>query len=269
MLQDLRYALRSFGKTPGFTALAVFVLAVGIGANTAMFTIVNALLFKPLSGRADDMVGVFSRDKTPPGRYRAFSYPNYVDIRDQTSDIFDGVVAQMLTLLGITEGDATRRSFGALISANYFDALDVKLAVGRAFTPEEEQPRSHARVVIVGYERWRKGGFSPALLGSDIRINGNNFTIVGVAPPGFTGTMAIVSPDVWLPLGVFDDVVNDIFKSVGKGLGDRTSHDLILQARPKDGVTLAVVSDRLRVVAQRMEQAYRTSIATRSWSRRR
>ncbi len=256
MLQDLRYALRTFAKTPAFTALAVLVLAIGIGANTAMFTLVNALMFKPLSGRADELVGVFSRDRTRPDEYHAFSYPNYADLRDQTRDVFDGVVAQMMSMVGVSEGDTTRRAFAGLISSNYFDALAVPLAAGRPFTPEEERPGSRVPVVIVGYDRWRNSGFSPTLLGSQLRLNGSDFTIVGVAPRGFTGTMAIISPELWLPLGMFDDVVNDIFRSRATGLADRANHQLILSARPKPGLTVAGTTERLRVVTQRMEQAY-------------
>jgi hypothetical protein len=102
MIQDLRFAVRTFVKTPGFTVLAIVVLAIGIGANSAMFTVVNALVFKPLSGSAGVLIGVFSHDRTQPDKYRDFSYPNYADIREQTRDLFDGLMAHTFAMIGIT-----------------------------------------------------------------------------------------------------------------------------------------------------------------------
>ena len=232
------------------------MLAIGIGVNTAMFSIVNAVLFKPLSGLAGDLVGVFSRERSRPDRYRAFSYPNYVDLRDQTGELFDGLMAHMFSMVGETVGDATRRTFISVASSNYFDTLDVRLAAGRPFTVEEERPGAKIAVAIVGYERWRQANFSPGYIGSQIRINAIDFTVVGVAPEGFTGTMALVAPEMWLPLGMFDDVVSDVFTSRGTGLADRDNHPLILAARLKPGVTEAAAGERLDLVARRLEAAY-------------
>jgi predicted permease len=256
MLQDLRFALRSFAKTPGFTGLAIVVLAIGIGANTAMFSIVNALMFKPLSGKAGEMVGLFSRDRTPPGRYRAFSYPNYTDVREQTGDVFDGLMAHMFSMVGESVGDTTRRTFVALVSANYFETLGVRLAAGRAFTHDEERPGARLPAIIVGYDRWRDAGFDASFSGSVVRINALDFTVVGVAPQGFTGTMALVSPEMWLPLGMFDVIVNDIFKNRGTGLDDRDHHALVVAGRLKPGLTEAIATDRLDLIARRLEDAY-------------
>ncbi len=253
MLGDLRYALRSFARTPGFTAVAVLVLAIGIGANSSMFTVVNALLFKPLPGQAGELVGLFSRDRTRPDTYRAFSYPNYADIREQTGDLFDGLLAHTFAMVGITEGDATRRAFVSVVSANYFDTTGVRLAAGRPFTREEERPGARTPVAIVGYDRWRDAGFDPAFLGSTVRVNAIDFTVVGVAPPGFTGTMALVAPQMWLPLGVFDEVVNDMFKNRGTGLGDRANHGLNVAGRLRAGVDHAVATERLDALARQLE----------------
>jgi macrolide transport system ATP-binding/permease protein len=152
---DVRYALRSFGAAPGFTTVAVVVLALGVGANTAIFTLVNALIFRPLSGHADDLVGVYNYDRTIPDSYRAFSYPNYVDIRDQ-SGVFDGLMAHMMAMTGVPAGETTRRTFVSVVSANYFDTRGVSLAAGRPFTAAEERPGAHVPVVIVNYGRWKQ-----------------------------------------------------------------------------------------------------------------
>ena len=256
MIQDLRFALRSFAKAPGFTLVAVLVLAIGIGANSAMFTIVNALMFKPLSGQAGDLVGLFSHDRTRPDTYRAFSYPNYADIREQTADVFDGLMAHTFAMAGVPAGDTTRRSFVAVVSSNYFDTLGAPLAAGRTFTAEEERPGARLPVVVVGYDRWREAGLTSAFIGSQIRINAFDFTVIGVAAKGFTGTMAMATPDMWLPLGMFDDVVNDMFKNRGTGLSDRANNGLILAGRLKSGAGEAAVNARLDALSRQLEEAF-------------
>jgi predicted permease len=256
MLQDLRHALRAFARTPAFTGVAILVLAIGIGANSAMFTVVNTLLFKPLSGQAGDMVGVFSRDRTKPDTHRAFSYPNYVDIRTDTTDVFEALMAHTFAMVGVTEQDVTKRTFVSVTSSNYFDTIGAPLAAGRAFTADEERPGARIPVAIVGYERWREAGLDPAFIGSTLRINAIDFTVVGVAPRGFTGTMALVAPQMWLPLGMFDDVVNDMFKNRGTGLADRDNHGLILAGRLRPGITEEAATERLDLLARRLEEAY-------------
>jgi predicted permease len=256
MLQDVRFALRTFAKTPGFTCVAILVLAMGIGANTAMFSIVNAVMFKPLSGNAGELVGLYSRERERPGSYRPFSYPNYVDLRAQTGDLFDGLMAHMFAMVGESVGDTTRRTFVSVASSNYFETLGVHLAAGRPFTDAEERPGARIPVVVVGYDRWRDAGFNPAFLGSRIRVNATDFTVVGVAPPGFTGTMALVAPELWMPLGMFDDVVNDIFKNRGTGLNDRGHHALVVAGKLKTGVSQAAATERLEIIARRLEEAY-------------
>jgi hypothetical protein len=123
--------------------------------------------------------------------------------------------------------------FAELVSSNYFATLAVPLAAGREFNAAEERPGANIPVVIVNYERWRQAGFSPDYVGRTVKINARDFTVVGVAPRGFTGTMALIAPEFWLPLGTFDTVVNDIFKNVGTGLGDRRNHALVLAGRLK------------------------------------
>jgi len=250
-LQDLRFAARSFAKAPGFTAVAILVLALGIGANSATFTIVNALLFRPVPAQGEGIVGLFRYDRSKPDSYRAFAYPNYVDIRD-SSDVFDGLAAHTFSMAGVPAGDTTRRIFVELVSSNYFDTLQIPLATGRPFLPEEERPRANVPVVIVSYEAWRAAGLAPGFVGSTMKINSVDFTIVGVAPRGFGGTMALASPELWLPLGVFDTIVNDIFKKTGDGLADRTAGNVIVLGRLKPGVTIDLATARLDTLSQQM-----------------
>jgi predicted permease len=255
LLQDVRYALRSFVKTPGFTAVAVIVLALGVGANTAIFTIVNALVFRPLAGQADELVGVYNFDRTVPDSYRAFSYPNYVDIREQ-SGVFQGLMAHMFAMVGTPAGDTTRRTFASVVSSNYFSALGVNLAAGRPFTLAEERPAARIPVVIVNYARWKEAGLDPNFLGRTSRINAQDFTVVGVAPEGFTGTMAMITPEMWLPLGMFDVVVNDRLKNTGTGLADRGNHALIIAGRTIPNVGDQVIQGRLDAMARQLAEAH-------------
>jgi predicted permease len=253
--QDLRYALRMWRRAPGFNIVVILVLALGIGANSAMFTAVNALLLRPLPGRASRLVGLYSHDPGKPGSYRSFSYPNYADIRDQ-ADVFDGLLAHTFALVGVEQGGITRRTFVEVVSSNFFSTIGVQLVAGRTFTAEEERPGSNTPVVIVGYPRWRETGFNPAFLGSTIRINSRDFTVIGVAPPGFTGTTALISPDMWLPLGTFDVVVNDIFKNNGEALAGRANGSLNVAGVLKSGLSPAAANARLEVLSKQLEAAY-------------
>ena len=204
MIQDLKFAVRQLFKAPGFTIAAVIVLALGIGANTAVFSLVHTLFFAPPSySKPIELVQVFSQDKKNPKTYRGFSYPTYRDIREQNS-VFTDAMAYNLALVGIGQKGDTRRAFAAIVSSNYFSVLGVPLAQGRAFLPEEETPGRNAQVAIVSNSYWLKHN-RPAL-GSTLLINGRPFEIVGVLPRGFTGTLQIFSAEVWLPLSVYDAV---------------------------------------------------------------
>ena len=248
IVQDLRFGLRTLLKTPGFSLVAVLVLALGIGANSAMFTLVNAMMFKPLAGQADQLFGLYSHDRTKPDSYRAFSYSNYADIRDR-NEVFEGLAAYTFAMVGVTKEDATRQTFVAVVSSDYFDTLAVPLAAGRSFSREEERPGARIPVIIVGADR-------AALFGQTIRINAIDFTVIGVTPRGFTGTMALVAPEMWAPLGMFDVVVNDMFKNKGTGLADRTNTALMLAGRLKPGVAPEAAAARLDTLSQQLEAAY-------------
>src|SRR3954470_4832760 len=180
MIQDFRFAFRQLRKSPGFTAAAVTVLALGIGVNTAIFTLVNAMLFQPPAyERPSEVVQVFSQDKKDPKSFRAFSYPTYTDIRDR-NDVFSGVMAHDTAVVGVGEKQSTRRVMADIVSANYFAVLGVPPAFGRAFLPEEEHPGGGDRVAIVSYTFWQKHGGDLSLLGKPVTINGRPYTVVGI-----------------------------------------------------------------------------------------
>jgi putative ABC transport system permease protein len=255
LYQDLRYGVRTLGKKPGFAVAAVAVLALGVGANTAIFSLVNAFLLKPLVMKdAAQLVGCYSRDTRKPDSYRAFSYPNYVDLREGNT-VFTNLLAHNMGLLGLKEGDITRRVFADIVSSNYFATLGVQLFRGRQFTAAEERPASAIPVVIVSHSFWKKKGSDPELLGQTLRINGRIFTVVGIAPEGFSGTTALVSPELYIPLGMYEAVMND-FEGHGRPLGSRDNHALILVGRLKSGFSDTAADSRLAVTASRLEKAY-------------
>src|SRR5689334_17736870 len=199
MIHDFRFAFRQLIKAPGFTFAAVLVLALGIGANTAVFSLVNTLFFAPPAyAKPHEILQIFSQDRKDPKKFRGFSYPTYRDIREQNT-VFSDVTAFNLALVGLGQKGDTRRAFAAIVSSNYFNVLGVPLARGRVFLPEEETPGRDAAVAIVSYAYWQKHDLDPAVLGSQLLINGRSFTIVGVAPKTFTDTMQVFSPDVWVP----------------------------------------------------------------------
>src|SRR5205814_9225956 len=172
MVQDLRFAVRQLFKAPGFTVAAVTVLALGLGANAAVFSVVNTLFFAPPAyAKPHEMVQLFSQDKKNPKTYRGFSYPTYRDIREQ-NNVFTDTMAYNLAMIGVGQKGDTRRTFAAIVSSNYFSVLGVSLARGRTFLPEEETPGRPAMVAIVSYAYWQKHNLDPAVVGSQIFVNG-------------------------------------------------------------------------------------------------
>jgi len=256
MIQDLKFAVRQLFKAPGFTIAATIVLALGIGANTAVFSLVNTLLFAPPSyANPHEVVQLFSQDKKNPKTFRGFSYPTYLDIRAQNT-VFSDVTAFNLALVGLGQKGDTRRAFAAIVSSNYFTVLGVPPVRGRVFLPEEETPGRNAAVAIVSYAYWQKHDLDPAVLGSQLLINGRSFTIVGVAPQKFTGTMQVFSPDVWVPLSVYDQVANDFASENKTTIDDRKGTQLLILGRLKPGTTAAAAKPALEGLAANLEKAF-------------
>jgi predicted permease len=255
MLRDLRYSLRLLRRTPGFAAAAVLILALGIGANAAVFSIVNALLLQPRPGQIDQLVGVFSRDRVKHDRYRDFSYPAYVDLRDR-GDVFESVMAHAFSTVGVGDGESTKGTFAAVVSSNYFKTLGVSLAAGRAFSADEERPGAGAAVAIASFTVWRNTGFSPTFVGSTVRMNGTPFTVVGVTPRGFAGTMSLVSPQWWFPLGSYDSVVGEMFRQRSTGLMDRGNYAVNIVGLLKRGTNRPAAEQALDRFATRLDAEY-------------
>lgn len=201
--QDLRYALRQLRKNPGFTALAVGTLAMGIAANGTIFSWINATLLDPIPGigRADNMVtiqrGERSEHPSPP-----FSYPDFVDLRANAHSL-TGLLGYHDDYMTITGSSKPERIYGALTTANYFEVLGVRPILGRTLLPNAADEREGAPEAVLGYDLWQhRFGGDPSIVGKRIEINLHNYTVAGVAPAGFVGCKTGLRTEIWLPLGM-------------------------------------------------------------------
>lgn len=244
LVQDTRFALRTLRSTPGFTVAAVATLAFGLGVNSGMFSVVNGLLLRPLYEQPDEVVGVYNHSTAPAREYRGLSYPNYLDLRDATTDVFANLAASSTIVVGLDLGEGARRTLASAVTANYFEMFGVPLTLGRAFSAEEERLGAGIRVAVVSYPLWERLGADASLLGRPVRLNGDPFTVVGVAANGFGGP-SIPGLEVWIPLG-----------AAGRGLEARDAHELTVLGRLRPGSSVATVAPALATVATRLERAF-------------
>ena len=208
MLQDLRYALRQFRKAPVFTAVAVITLALGIGANTAIFTLLDHALLRTLpvshpeelvrlhfSGLHEGSINFYGGDE-----YDYFSYPTYRELRDKNT-VLAGVLANFESQVGIEWNNQPELASAEIVSGNYFDVLGVRPALGRLILPSDDLPPSGANVVALSFEYWKtRFNSDPTIVGKALVVNGQPFTIVGVTPPGFRSAISGYAPRVFFPL---------------------------------------------------------------------
>jgi predicted permease len=237
-MKDLRHALRTMGRSPGFAALAIATLALGIGANVAIFTAVDAVLFRSLAVREPaSLVRVYATDVEGTDLSNS-SYPAYTDYRDQTTS-FAGVAAfDDAEPLHLSTGGRSERLTGAVVSGNFFDVLGVRAERGRLFSAADDRTPGGHPVAVVSDRLWKgRFGGSDSAVGAAVQINGHPFTIVGVAPRGFTGVNLDSLPDLWVPLAMVDQALPDLAAS--KVLTTRNLSFLDVVARLKPGVPLS------------------------------
>ncbi|MBZ5495643.1 MAG: ABC transporter permease [Acidobacteriia bacterium] len=256
--RDLRFAVRTLAKSPGFTAVAVITLGLGIGANTAVFDIVREVVFSPRPyPHEKQVVQFYSQDKKHPEKFRLFSHTTYADIRNASAvrAVFSDVLSHNTLMVGLGEGVGSRRAFAAAISSNYFRTLEVPLAQGRSFLPEEEIPGSAVPVVIVSYLYWKHTGFDPQIIGKTIRVNERPFTVVGIAPEHFTGTMMLFGPELYFPLGDYDLLTNGPPAQAKNNLARRELYGLFVVGRLRSGVSMASGQAAIHTIAANLEKA--------------
>ncbi len=252
--QDLRYGARMLRKSPGFTAIAVLTLALGIGANTAIFSLTNELLLRKLPVRHPEQLMVFGRAGSccmisgVTRQYDIFSYPQYRYFRDNNANLFTGVTAfsaeEKLVRIRKTTGtgDTVETARCKLVSGNYFSTLDVLAASGRVLTPADDRPNA-SPVVVISDGYWSKEfGRDPAAIGYSLEVNGTKFTVIGVMPPSFFGeTFQANPPEMWFPIST----LNAVAMFPPSLLGQSDSRWLQLMARLQPGITLEQVGTAL------------------------
>jgi predicted permease len=261
LVQDTRFAWRMLRHSPGFALTAIVTLALGIGVNVGMFSLINGLLLRPLYEGVDEVVEVHGR-RTAPLRIRDLSYPNYRDLQEGTTNIFANLAASSTDFVGLDAGDGARSAYASVVTANYFQVFAAPPAYGRPFTAEEERPGAGIRVAIISYPLWEQLGADPGTLGRLVRINGEQFTVVGVARKGFSGT-SIPGPEVWLALGAYESAfaqasADKTFGGVpaSPSLGAREFHELSVIGRLQPGIRVETAKAAVTTVGRRLEQAF-------------
>jgi macrolide transport system ATP-binding/permease protein len=262
MIQDLRFCVRMLLKNPGFTLIAVCTLALGIGVNTALFTVYDAFVLKPLPLKDPySMVNVSGYDRDGK-RTRLFSYLDYLDYRDGNT-AFDGLTAWNEFLAPFGEEAPTGSDsllvpgnfgVGELVSGNYFSVLGAEMALGRGFAPEEDRTPNTHPVLILSYSFWtRHFNSDPSVVGQNVRLAGHPFTVIGVTAPGFIGVTPN-APQFWVPLMMRDQVVGNW--NHGEWLTERRADSFVLTARLKPEVTFAQAQAEMNVIAERISRTY-------------
>ncbi len=252
--KDLRYSLRVFAKSPGFTAVVVASLALGIGANVAIFAIVNAFLLRPMPvDHPENLVAIYVTAPNWGVNAEGFSYPQFLDYRKQDTGLSDltGSTGFPLT---VTEGDRAEMIWGEVVTADFFSGLGVHPVVGRGFTSDEDLVQGAKPVCVITYAFWqRRFHGDPNIAGKTIRMEDQTFTIVGVAPRGFIGTgLFHFVPDVWVPV----TVQQAIAPRGGNYLDGRDSRWIEMRGRLKPGVTRRQAEAALNVVARQLAKEY-------------
>ena len=250
MIQDLRYGVRMLLKNPGFTLIAVFTLSLGIGANTAIFTLLDKVLIRSLPVEQPHQLVLLARDAgRAPG---IFSYPLYADLRDR-NEVFSGLVAYFQQPFSLSDDSQSERVIGQIVSGNYFAALGVRPALGRFFLPEEDRTPGTHPVVVIGHGLWRRRfGADPAVIGKTVGLNGYRYTVVGVAPSEFTGTTRGTVNDVYVP------AMMQTQAQPGRNskLDDRDSGWLGLIGRLKPKVSRQQAQSALSTLTDEVEKAF-------------
>ena len=259
-LQDLKFGARLLAKAPGFTAVAALSLALGIGANTTIFTLVSAVLLNPLPVEdPSELVSVWTTDERNQNSALGFlqvSPMNYKDLRDK-NEVFSGLGAHAGLPLSVSSPNGEpQQVFGEIVTGNYFQVLGAKPAVGRTFGPEDDKTPGERLVAVLGYGEWQKRfGGDPSAVGRTLTINGQAFTILGVMPKGFKGTNAIGAPAVWVPYMTYPVTTNGFFLELARP-NQRRGLVFNVTGRLKPGVTVREAEANLKTIARQLEQEY-------------
>lgn len=250
--QDLRYALRTLLRAPGFSVIVVISIALGFAANATVFSIANGLLWGLLPVKDPGRMVMLSEGQS-------FSYPDYLDYRDQSSGIFENGVAAHFPLIPASLGGKGQpeRIWGQSVSGNFFPSLEVPMALGRSIVTEDDQAGAHNHVVVLSNSLWRRRfGSDPNILNRDVELNGQHYTVVGIAPAGFYGVDRGIVSEFWVPLAVSEEIMPDLMTD-GSIRSKRDNQWVMLDARLKPGVSRSRAEVQLNVIKKRLDDTYR------------
>ena len=254
LLQDLRYAARMLRRNPGFTLVAVLSLAIGIGVNSAMFSLADTLLLRPLSVRRPSEV-VTVEGTSPADSSGNISYRDYIDFRDRSRS-FAGLAAYQFFNVGFSAGpgELPQMRMSLLVSGNLLRAMGVEPELGRGFRPEEDRAPGRDAVAVLGHDFWAKQlGADRSIIGRRVRINGIDFTVIGVTPERFTGMDQYFQPAMFLPLAMMPRLAAN---PASNGLEDRKNRVLTVKGRLKPGVSRAQAQAELVAIAKDLQRTY-------------
>jgi putative ABC transport system permease protein len=250
--KDLDYAMRTLRRNPGFAAVAILSLAVGIGANSAVFSLVNALLLQPRAvSHPEQIVELYVGDRGH--LYETTSYPSYVELRDR-NDVLSGLAASGIRQFSLGDADRTEQVWGEAVSANYFDVLGVRIAAGRGFGSADDAAPGASPTVILSHALWRRWFSSdPGVVGRSIGINGQSLTVIGIAPPEYTGSIRGFATGLWVPVSMMPALE----RSQGaRMLTSRGNRWLTLVGRLKPEMTIEQARARFDVLTREMQATH-------------
>ena len=249
VIQDVKYALRMLQKSPGFTFVVVLTLALGIGANTAIFSMVDSFLLRPLPVKEGSRIVVLAFQQSKGPVQGQFSMPEYRDLQAQSSEVFDGLFGYQFGLDGLSVNGKADRILTNYVTGNFFSTLGIKPALGRFILPGEGETLGADPVMVLGYAYWKDHfGGNTGVVGMKVSVNGRPATIVGVAPEGFTGVWTLASPQGYLPIGMA------ITQNPSDFMSNRGYRNLALLARLQPGASIKQADSSLGVIAQRLSQ---------------
>jgi predicted permease len=251
LLKDIRFGIRMLAKNPAVTAVAVLTLALGIGANAAIFSGVSAFILRPLPVPEPYQLVRPVEMSEDRGVGDEISYPDFIDYRDQSTS-FEAIAAEDMLGVALDSDNQSDVIWGQAVSGSYFDVVRIKPIVGRAFLPEEDKVAGAHPVVVMSHSLWqRRFGSDPNIVGKTIRLSNRGYEVIGVTPASFTGSKFALSLDFWVPMAM----VEELRRSPGL-LTDRGSHWMNVLGRLKPGVTMDQASLELTAIAARLNQAY-------------
>jgi macrolide transport system ATP-binding/permease protein len=250
--QDVRVSLRRLRKAPGFTFIAVLSLALGIGANSAIFSLVNTALLRPLPiERPRELAALNAATENGESQFPVLSYPNYKDFRDRNNTLA-GLIYYRMSPVSLSHNGANERVWSYVASGNYFEVLGVRAALGRVFTPEDDKAKGAHPVAVLTHDCWQQRfGGDPQIAGRTVIVNGASFTVIGVTPPGFRGSEIGFRTEMWFPA-----MMQPQIEPENDWLENRDSYNGFVQGRLKPGVTMAQAEANLKTIAADLAREY-------------